>query len=137
MAPLRCTAKFDPFLFLGLCRVGGRDQILPSGHTGGKDGGDHRFHQKLVRSRSLIFTHAAADRPTAEGGGVRPTRLSASRHHLSSTRFNAAKEANWGEGGMMRWGQQGLDSVSVILGPLGIELCAVSSNVIRITIANE
>ena len=118
MAPLCCTAKFDPFLFLGLCRVGGRDQILPSGHTGGEDGGDHRFHQKLVRSRSLIFTHAATT--DADADGQTRVRPDCRRHDIvSSTRFDAAElqvgREQIGEGRRTMGPWEGLE-VSIIFG---------------------
>ena len=63
---------------------------MPSGHTGGEDGGDHRFHQKLVRSRSLIFTHAATT--DADADGQTRVRPDCRRHDIvSSTRFDAAE----------------------------------------------
>ena len=72
MAPLRCTAKLDPFLSLDCARVEGveaqskerKDQILPSGNTGqhGRPGG--YAHDGVIRGE-----HAGSPRGLGGAAG--------------------------------------------------------------------
>ena len=76
MAPLRCAAKFDPFLSLNCARVEGkghnprRDQILPSVNLAQDVGGIHGTRDEELsvpvaagadRQRSRSFDPAAVD----------------------------------------------------------------------------